>query len=78
MGFKKPLDYYSLNHQIYTSGVELHSSRNDRFTQFEIKKDLYKLKWLIDEILESSDKFSGEEEFLTEQSQKKMWRKLKE
>lgn len=76
MGFKKPLDYYGVNHQIYMAGVELHDARNDGYTQFEIKKDLYKLKWLLDAILEDSSRFVGEEEFLAEQSKQKMWRRL--
>ena len=59
MGYRKPMDYNSVHHQIYMSGVELHSPYNDGFTQFEIKKDLYKLKWLLDEILKESSAFSG-------------------
>lgn len=76
MGFRKSLDYNTVQHNIYMAGVELHSPRNDGFTQFEIKKDLYKLKWLIDEILSESSKFTGEEEFLQENEQRKMWRTL--
>jgi hypothetical protein len=77
MGHRKPMDYNSVHHQIYMSGVELHSPYNDGFTQFEIKKDLYKLKWLLDEILKESSEFSGEDEFLKEHEQISMWRKLK-
>ena len=39
MGFRKPMDYNSVHHQIYIAGVELHSKYNDGFNQFEIKKD---------------------------------------
>lgn len=76
MGFRKSLDYNTTQHNIYMAGVELHSPYNDGFTQFEIKKDLYKLKWLIDEILSESSTFVGEEEFLKENEQRKMWRTL--
>ena len=76
MGFRKPMDYNSVSHQIYIAGVELNSPRNDGFTSFEIKKDLHKLKWLIDEIMADSPTFAGEEEFLKEHDQKKMWRTL--
>lgn len=76
MGFCKPMDYNSVHHQIYIAGVELHSPRNDGFTTFEIKKDLHKLKWLLDEIMVDSPTFSGEEEFLKEHEQKKMWKIL--
>ena len=77
MGFRKPMDYNQISHQIYMSGVELHSSRNDGFTSFEIKKDLYKLKWMLEEIMKDSPTFAGEEEFLKEHEKKSMWRTLK-
>ena len=51
MGMRKQMDYNSVHHQIYMSGVELHSHYNDGFNQFEIKKDLHRIKWLLDEIM---------------------------
>jgi hypothetical protein len=78
MGFRKPMDYNSVNHQIYIAGVELNNPRNDGYVQWEIKKDLYKLKWLLDEILKDSPEFAGESEFLQERSKKQMWRTLNE
>ena len=77
MGFRKPMDYYAISHQIHMAGVELNSSMNDGFTQFEIKKELFKLKWLIDGILSSSSKFEGEEQFIKEHSQQQMLNILK-
>mgnify|MGYP001240575316 CR=1 FL=1 len=77
MGFKKPMDYNSVNHQIYMAGIELNSPYNDGYTAFEVKKELYKLKWLIDEILKESSEFSGELEWIEEHSKQKMWRTLK-
>lgn len=76
MGFKKPMDYNSVSHQIYMAGVELHSPKNDGFTQWEIKKDLYKLKWLLDQIMDDSSTFVDEEQFLKEHEQVTMWRTL--
>ena len=72
------MDYNSVHHQIYIAGVELCSPRNDGFTTFEIKKDLHKLKWLIDEIMKDSPTFEGEDEFIKEHEQKVMWKILKE
>ena len=77
MGHRKPMDYNQVSHQIYMSGVELHSMYNDGFTQFEIKKDLYKLKWMLEEIMKDSPTFAGEDEFLKEHEKKSMWRTLK-
>ena len=70
------MDYNSVQHQIYMAGVELHSPYNDGFTTFEIKKDLHKLKWLLDEIMADSPTFADEEEFLKKHEQTKMWRTL--
>lgn len=78
MGFRKPMDYNSVSHQIYIAGVELHDARNDGFVQWEIKKDLHKLKFLVDEILAQSPEFAGEPEFLEEHAKKKMWKTLNE
>ena len=76
MGFRKPMDYNSASHQIYMAGIELHSNYNDGFNQFEIKKDLHRIKWLLDEIMADAPTFAGEEEFLKEHDQVKMWRTL--
>lgn len=77
MGFRKPMDYNQVHHNIYMAGVELHSNYNDGFNQFEIKKDLHRIKWLLDEIMADAPTFAGEEEFLKEHDQVKMWRTLK-
>ena len=76
MGFRKPMDYNSVHHQIYMAGVEMTSPYNDGWNQWAIKQELYKIKWLVDAILNDSDRFSGEEEFLKEHEQKVMWRTL--
>lgn len=76
MGFRKPMDYNSVSHQIHIAGVELNSPRNDGFTQWEIKQDLYKVKFLVDEILKSSPEFVGETEFLEQHQKQLMWKEL--
>lgn len=77
MGFRKPLDRDSIYHQIHMAGVEINSPYNDGYTAFEVKKDLYKIKWLIEEILNDSAYLSGEDEWVEEQSKQQMWRNLK-
>ena len=76
MGFRKPMDYTSIQQQIYSAGVELYSPYNDGYNQWAIKQDLYRIKWLVDEILSQSPEFSGEKEFLEEHNKVKMWRTL--
>jgi len=41
------------------------------------KQDLYRVKFAVDEMLKQTSKFSGEEEWLLEQEQQKMWKALK-
>ena len=76
MGFRKPMDYNQVHHQIYMSGVEMRSKYNDGFTQWEIKKDLLEIKYLLDEIVETSPTFSGEQEYFEEQAKRKTWKIL--
>jgi len=77
MGFKKPLELSTIVYQISAAGRELNSPYNDGFTQWEIKKDLYYIKFLLEDIIERSGTFTGEEEFLKEESQKRMINILK-
>jgi hypothetical protein len=77
VGFIKPMDYNDVHHQVYMAGIELHSPYNDGYNQWMIKQELYRIKWLVDNILKDSPTFSGEEEFLKEHEQVVMWRKLK-
>ena len=77
MGFRKPMDYNQVHHQIYMAGVELHHPGNDGFVQWGIKQDLYKLKWMLDDIMKEAPTFADEEEFLKENEQRVMWRTLK-
>lgn len=77
MGFRKPYDYNTIHHSLYMAGVDLHSPRNDGFTQWAIKQDLYRIKWLLDAILEESPTFVDEEEFVREHDKAVVWRALK-
>ena len=67
------MDYNSVRHQIYMAGVELNSTRNDGFTTWAIKQDLYKIKFLLDEIMETSSSYGDlEQEFLAEESKRQV------
>ena len=73
MGYRKPLHYTDVRSQILTAGHELNDHHNDGFIQWEIKKELYRLKFLINEILTNSGSFVSEEEFLEEEAKRKTW-----
>lgn len=76
MGFRKPMDFQSVYHQIYLTGTEIMDSRNDGFTQFDLKCQLYDIKSLVDDIINRSPKFSGEDEWLANREQAKIIRIL--
>lgn len=77
MGFKKSWDVADISRQIHAMSRECNSVYNDGFTAFEIKKDLYSIKHIIDESIKNSPTFSGEDLWLTEQEQKRIIKHLK-
>ena len=77
MGFKKSWDVSEISKQIYRMGRESSSPYNDGYTAFEIKKELYEIKFALDQILKDSLRFSGEEGWLSEQEKKRILKHLK-
>ena len=64
--------------QIHALARECSSPYNDGFTAFSCKQDLYQIKFLVDQALNNSPNFSSlEEEWLTEQEQKRIIKILK-
>ncbi|NBO36513.1 hypothetical protein EBU91_03105 [bacterium] len=76
MGFRKP-DVVAAEINIHCAITEANSHFNDGYTQFEIKKDLYRLKWILDDYFAKSPKFAGEDEWVQQILQKKVWEILK-
>jgi len=56
---------------------EICSPYNDGYVTWELKKELYDIKWLLEEMLKRQPTFTDEEEWLEEQSKKKVWSELK-
>lgn len=78
MGFKKSWDVADISHQIHSLARECASPYNDGFTSFECKKDLYQLKYIIDQSLSQAPDFGDlEQQWLTEQEQKRIIKILK-
>ena len=50
----------------------------DGFTGWHCKKDLYRVKFAVDEMLKNTSKFTGEEEWLLEQEKEQVWKILKQ
>ena len=77
MGFRKPLEINDVKMQLLKAHGEICSSYNDGFVSWELKKEFYEIKWLLDECLKQQPDFSGEQEWLTEQDKKRVWSELK-
>ena len=60
--------------QMYFGATDPHQ---DGFTGWHCKKDLYRVKFAVDEMLAKTSRFTGEDEWLLEQEQDKMWKVLK-
>ena len=78
MGFKQNWDISEVARQIHAMARECASPYNTGFITFEIKKDLYQLKELIDQALQDAPDFGEmEKDWLTEQEQKRIIKILK-
>lgn len=67
-----------MTQQIHKMRGEICSPYNDGYNSWYVKQDLYRLKWILDQALESCPEFSGEQQWLKEQDQKKMWNSIKD
>jgi len=74
---KKSWSMSEILNQIHALARECQSPYNEGFTAFELKKDLYELKFALDEAIKKSPTFYGEEEWLTEQEKKRIIKILK-
>lgn len=76
MGFKKP-NLVEAEIEIRKAFYEVNSKYNDGFTSLEIKKDLYRLKWIFDEQFHKCPTFVGEDEWVQKILQEKVIEILK-
>jgi hypothetical protein len=63
--------------QVHAIARECSSPYNDGFTAFELKKDLYQIKEILDTAISRSPTFYGEQEWLTQQEQQRIIKILK-
>ena len=77
MGLFKSWDVSDVSQQVYRMARECSSPYNDGYTAFEIKKDLYELKFVIDQALKKTPTFDGEEQWLTDEEKKRIIKHLK-
>ena len=78
MGLKKNWDTTDIANQISSLSRECSSPYNDGFVAFGFKKDLYLIKFIIDEALRRAPDFGeSEQEWLTKQEKKRIINILK-
>lgn len=78
MGLMKTWNISDIKTQISRISLECKSPYNEGFTSFELKKELYELKFFIDQQLKSSPTFGGEKEWLHEREKEHIIKLLKE
>jgi hypothetical protein len=78
MGFKKSWDVADITRQLHSLERECASPYNDGFTAFELKKELYLIKEIVDRAMEQSPNFGDmEDQWLQEQEKKRIIKILK-
>ena len=78
MGLKKNWDVANIASQIRQLSLNCSSSYTDGLTAWELKKDLYQIKNIVDRALAESPNFGDlEAQWLTEQEQKRIINILK-
>jgi hypothetical protein len=77
MGFKKSWDATDVMSQISSLARECASPYNDGFVGWGCKQDLYKIQESVNDALRRCPTYVGEQEWLTEQEQKRIIKILK-
>jgi hypothetical protein len=72
MGFKYSYNITDAAREINAAAYDATDFRNDGFTAWGAKQDLYRLKWILEDALARCPTFGPEEEWLHEQEQKKI------
>lgn len=78
MGYIKKWSVEDIARQINHAYYICSDPRQDGFTTWGTKQDLYQIKWLIDEAIKKCPDFAPEAEWLREQEQKKIIKILKD
>jgi hypothetical protein len=76
---KKNWDASDMASQLHSMIREMNSPYNDGFTSWNVKQDLYLIKFIVDEAMKDSPDFGEmEKDFLKEQEKKRIIKILKE
>jgi hypothetical protein len=78
MGYKKPADVVDIISQIRQIAREISSPYNDGYTSLEMKKDLWLIKEVLDDMIDNCPQFEGEDEWLTKREKERIVNYLKQ
>lgn len=78
MSVKFNHDTDDIQRQINSLYSQIASGYNDGFVQWGCKKDLHRIKFQIDNLLNQCPTFAGEDKWLEEQAKLQTWDKLKQ
>jgi hypothetical protein len=79
MGFVKRWDAEAIKSQLTRCAIEACSGYNDGYSQWNCKKDLLDIKYMLDDMLERIPTFSNlEDEYHEEREKERAWKVLNE
>ena len=78
MGFRYSYNIDTAIREIHAAGHDASDHRSDGYTQWGAKQDLYRLKWVLEDVLRRCPPFSGEQDWVREQEKKKVMKILSE
>jgi hypothetical protein len=73
MGFVKNWNTDQILIQLHQCAAEMNDWRNEGYSQWSCKQDLYRVKFELDRLLKTSPHFSMEPEWLEEQQKQQVW-----
>jgi hypothetical protein len=66
-----------ITHELRKCNRAMHDKYATGFETWGCKQDLYRVKFILDEMLEEASTYTGEQEWLDEMEKEKVWRTLK-
>jgi hypothetical protein len=77
MSFRKNWDADRIIGELASCTSQVRDARNDGWSAWGCKQDLYRVKFALDEMLKHAPTFAGESEWLLDQERLQIWKILK-
>ena len=74
MSFTRTWSVEQIVNQLHACGYAMNDPNMDGFTTWGCKQDLYRVKFILDEILENAPTYAPEVEWLADQEKEKTWK----